>query len=395
VEFNYDDIRPYNDSEVSTVLARLITDDEFLLAVKELRFRWLPGWLFPFAKKIISSRLSRRISQIHNVHDFQLSVERYLSHCLLDTSRELEVNVEQALHPKKSYLFMSNHRDIAMDPAICNLACHRMGLGTFRIAIGDNLLTKPFSSDLMRLNKSFIVKRSVEGRREKFIELRRLSAYIRESISTDLESVWIAQREGRAKDGCDKTDTALIKMLMLSKEQDQLFGDALGSLHIIPVSISYEWDPCDTAKARELAAKSRDGNYQKGPHEDILSIANGIQGWKGRIDLHFGTEISAQLADADAVAAEIDRQVVKNYRIQPSNAVAYERLEGKLPEVSENWMEEELDDARKELTKRINSLSDDADAQKMLLQAYANPVLARLSVTEVNAKVPEPNELPQ
>ncbi len=126
-----------------------------------------------------------------------------------------------------------------------------------------------------------------------------------------------------------------------------------------------------------------------------MSIANGIQGWKGRIDLHFGTEISAQLADADAVAAEIDRQVVKNYRIQPSNAVAYERLEGKLPEVSENWMEEELDDARKELTKRINSLSDDADAQKMLLQAYANPVLARLSVTEVNAKVPEPNELPQ
>ena len=395
MEFNYDDIRPYNDSEVSAVLTRLINDDEFLLAVKELRLKWMPNWLFPLVKKFISARLSRRISQIQNVHDFQLTVERYLSHCLLDTSRELEVNVEQALSPKKSYLFMSNHRDIAMDPAICNLACHRMGLGTFRIAIGDNLLTKPFASDLMRLNKSFIVKRSVESRREKIVELRRLSAYIRESIATDLESVWIAQREGRAKDGCDKTDTALIKMLMLSKEQDQLFGDALGDLHIIPVSISYEWDPCDTAKARELAVKSRDGKYQKAEHEDILSIANGIQGWKGRIDLHFGTEISAQLADADAVAAEIDRQVVKNYRIQPSNAAAYENLEGKLPAVSETWTEEELEDARNELAKRINSLADEPDAQNMLLQAYANPVFARLALSTIKENTSETSELAQ
>ncbi|MEX2365148.1 MAG: 1-acyl-sn-glycerol-3-phosphate acyltransferase, partial [Pseudohongiellaceae bacterium] len=167
MEFNYDDIRPYNDSEVDSVLGRLVNDEEFLRAIKELRFRWIPGWLFPLVKKVISSRLSRHIAEIHSVHDFQLIIERYLSHCLLDSSRELEVNVEQALQPRRSYLFMSNHRDIAMDPAICNLACHRMGLGTFRIAIGDNLLTKPFASDLMRLNKSFIDKRNVESRREK------------------------------------------------------------------------------------------------------------------------------------------------------------------------------------------------------------------------------------
>jgi hypothetical protein len=283
---------------------------------------------------------------------------------------------------------MSNHRDIAMDPAICNLACHRMGLGTFRIAIGDNLLTKPFASDLMRLNKSFIVKRSVEGRREKMIELRRLSTYIRESVTTDLESVWIAQREGRAKDGRDKTDTALVKMLMLSKEQDQSFGEALGELHIIPVSISYEWDPCDIAKARELAAKERDGNYQKAEHEDILSIANGIQGWKGRIDLHFGSEVSAQLADADAVATEIDRQVVKNYRIQPSHAVAYEKLEGHLPRVGEIWPEEELADARTELSRRIDILGDDPDAQTKLVQAYANPVFALMALTQTTSQKP-------
>jgi len=386
VEFNYDDIRPYNDSEVDAVLKRLVIDEEFLRAIKELRLKWIPGWSFSLVKKLISNRLSRRISEIHNIHDFQLTIERYLSHCLLDTSRELEVNVEQALQPRRSYLFMSNHRDIAMDPAICNLACNRMGLGTFRIAIGDNLLTKPFASDLMRLNKSFIVKRNVESRREKLIELRRLSAYIRDSITTDHESVWIAQREGRAKDGLDKTDTALVKMLMLSKEQGQLFGESLGELHIIPVSISYEWDPCDLSKARELAAKARDGQYRKAEHEDILSIASGIKGWKGRIDLHFGTEVSSQLADADAVAAEIDRQVVKNYRIQPSNAVAYEKLTGDLPGVSEAWPEVELADARAELTRRVDFLSDDPDAQDMLLQAYANPVFARLALTALTKK---------
>lgn len=380
-EYDFSDIRPYNDEEVIPVLARLVEDDEFLDAIRKLRASWVPDWLFSLLRSFLVRYLRKRIQRIRNVHDFQLIVERYLNRCVLDTTRELEVSVEQALDPKRSYLFMSNHRDIAMDPSICSLICHQTGLGTVRIAIGDNLLSKPFASDLMRLNKSFIVKRGIESRREKLNELKKLSAYMRFSVKEDAESVWIAQREGRAKDGLDKTDTALIKMLMLSKQKGQSLTDAVAELNIVPVSVSYEWDPCDVGKARELAAIARDGRYEKQEHEDISSIAAGIQGWKGRVDLHFGEEINGEFADADQVAAEVDRQVIANYRIQPSNAVAYQQLENQLPSLDEVWTDDELTAAREELATRLARLSDDKDAQLQLLQGYANPVYARLQLS--------------
>lgn len=378
--YDFSDIRPYNDDEVIPVLERLLGDDEFLDVIRQLRVKWMPDWFFPVGKHLIANRLRNRVKQIQTVHSFQLAVERYMNRCMLDTSEELEVTVDQPLDPKKNYLFMSNHRDITMDPAICNLICHRMGLGTMRIAIGDNLLSKQFASDLMRLNKSFIVKRSVEGRREKMDELKKLSAYMRYSITRDKQSVWIAQREGRAKDGLDKTDKALIKMLLLSKEKEQSLSEAIEQLHIIPVSVSYEWDPCDTAKARELTAIAREGRYEKAEHEDISSIAAGIQGWKGRIDLHFGQEITGSFETADQVAEAVDRQVIGNYRIQASNAVAYQQLEGDLPKLKGQWKDRELRAAREELALRLEQLSGDLDAQSRLLKGYANPVYAKQAI---------------
>ena len=382
MEYDFSDIRPYNDDEVVDVFDRLLNDDEFLDVVRQFRLKWMPPWLFPLGKHLIARRLRQRIKNIHNVHSFQSALERYMNRCMLDTSRELEVNVEQPLDAKKNYLFMSNHRDITMDPAICNLVCHQTGLGTMRIAIGDNLLSKQFASDLMRLNKSFIVKRGIENCREKMAALKKLSAYMRYSINRDGQSVWIAQREGRAKDGLDKTDTALIKMLLLSKQKQQSLSEGIKELHIVPVSISYEWDPCDIAKARELTAIAREGAYEKREHEDIASIAAGIQGWKGRIDLHFGSEISGEFETADQVAEEVDRQVISNYRIQSSHAVAYQQLEGRLPELPETWKEQELVEAREQLALRLQKLSDDLDAQSQLLKAYANPVYARLALID-------------
>lgn len=380
MEYDFSDIRPYNDDEVIPVLERLLGDDEFLDVIRQLRIKWMPRWLFPLGKHLIVNRLRKRVQNIHSVHSFQMAVERYMNRCMLDTSEELEVHVDQPLDPKKNYLFMSNHRDIAMDPAICGLVCHQTGLGTMRIAIGDNLLSKQFASDLMRLNKSFIVKRGIENRREKMDELKKLSAYMRFSINKDRQSVWIAQREGRAKDGLDKTDTALIKMLLLSKKKEQSLSEGIAELNIIPVSISYEWDPCDIAKARELTAMAKDGAYEKREHEDISSIAAGIQGWKGRIDLHFGQEITGEFNSADEVADEVDRQVICNYRIQPSNAVAYQQLEGNLPILPETWKSEELVAARTELALRLEQLAGDVDAQSQLLKGYANPVYAKLAL---------------
>lgn len=381
MEYDFSDIRPYHDDEVIPILERLLLDDEFLDVIRQFRLKWMPRWLFPLGKHLIIQALKRRIRSIQSVYGFQMAVERYMNRCMLDTSDELEVSVDHALDPKKNYLFMSNHRDIVMDPAICNLVCHRMGLGTMRIAIGDNLLSKQFASDLMRLNKSFIVKRSIEGRREKLEELKKLSAYMRASINQDSQSVWIAQREGRAKDGLDKTDTALIKMLMLSKDKEQAFSQGIAELHIVPVSISYEWDPCDVAKARELTEIARNGHYEKDEHEDIASIAAGIQGWKGRIDLHFGQEISGDFGNADEVAKAVDQQIINNYRIQTSHAVAYQQLEGHLPDVEEVWSDQELVEARQRLALRLEQLSGDTEAQMQLLRGYANPVYAKLALS--------------
>lgn len=380
MDYDFSDIRPYCDDEVVPVLARLLEDDEFLQTIRVIRMKWVPDWLYPLGKKLLVRGLKKRFQKIKNVHDFQLNIERYMNRCMLDTSAELEVNLEQPLDSKSNYLFMSNHRDIAMDPAICSVICHQAGMKTNRIAIGDNLLSKPFVSDLMRLNKSFIVKRSVESRREKFSELKKLSAYMRQSISHEHESVWIAQREGRAKDGIDKTDSALIKMLLLSKQKEQNIQEGLAELHIIPVSISYEWDPCDIAKARELAVKARDGVYEKDEHEDIASIAAGIQGWKGRVHIQYGEEIKSGFESAEEFAQLVDQQVIKGYKLQPSNIVAYQQLEGVLPRINSPWVKSELVEARMELALRLEKLTDDLDAQSKLLQGYANPVYQKLKL---------------
>ncbi len=381
VDFDFEDIRPYNDEEVGPVLNTLLRNEEFFNVICHLRMPRLPVWAFPLVRPFLSRSVRQSLVSIKDIHDVQLLVEHYLNRCLLDTTREFAVHLEQPLDPGKAYLFISNHRDIVLDPALCNLACHRMGRGTVRIAIGDNLLSKPFASDLMRLNKSFIVKRGVENRREKLHELKKLSAYMRSSIASDNQSCWIAQREGRAKDGLDRTDTAVLKMLMLSKEPEQSFGEAIDEFHLVPVSISYEWDPCDLAKARELAHIERDGIYEKDEHEDIQSIAAGIQGWKGRVDLHFGREIQGNFETAEALAIEIDRQIVHGYRIQASNAVAYQRLEGRLPDVEERWPDSDLESARTRLAERVYQLAGDQLAQEQLVRTYANPAYASLGLS--------------
>ena len=170
------------------------------------------------------------------------------------TTTKVEFSGLEKLTADQNYLFISNHRDIAMDPAFVNWGLHQQGLDTVRIAIGDNLLKKPFVSDLMRLNKSFIVKRSAKGVREMMAAFKALSGYIKHSLSVEKQSIWIAQKEGRAKDGNDQTDPAILKMLYMNgKGQKLAFSEYMTGLNIVPVSISYEYDPNDVAKANEIA----------------------------------------------------------------------------------------------------------------------------------------------
>lgn len=326
------DIRPYEDHEVPAVIKSLLADDELIAAVASLKLgAWHKhiSWLvYPLVRRLLASQLRG----INNVQGVQNLVKTYMDGVVRSTTTGFTVSGLDELDTGKPYLFMSNHRDIALDPTFVSYALYHNNHETVRIAIGDNLLTKPYVSDLMRLNKSFIVRRSLKGARQIFAAYKMLSAYIRHSIEVDNNPIWIAQREGRAKDGIDRTEPAMIKMLAMSQQKKtETFSDYINKLHIVPVAISYELDPCDGAKARELYEKATHGSYEKAEHEDVDSIAKGIAGSKGNVHVSFGRPIVGEFENAEAVADAVDRQVVTSYILHPSNFFAYKMLHGEYP----------------------------------------------------------------
>ncbi|MGL5949169.1 MAG: 1-acyl-sn-glycerol-3-phosphate acyltransferase [Aeromonas sp.] len=316
------DIRPYFDSEVPAAVARLIADDEFISAIARYRFGRAVTWGGWLLRPLLRRYLQRQWGWFTCVHDVQLVVNSYMARMVTLTCAQVTYSGLEQLNAGQGYLFVSNHRDIAMDPALVNWGLHQAGLATARIAIGDNLLSKPCATELMRLNKSFIVKRALKGPREMMKALGQLSAYISDSVHSG-HSVWIAQKEGRAKAGDDRTDPALLKMFYVEgKKHKREFSEYLASLNLVPVSISYEWDPTDIAKARELHARASTGGYAKGEFEDIQSIITGIMGQKGRVHIAFGAPIRAGFSDANQLAELIDNAVWQNYRLWPSHRLA-------------------------------------------------------------------------
>lgn len=371
----FDAIRPYADAEVRPVLARLLADPAFLGTLTRFRFPRLAGPLGWLLKPLIAARLRREFASIDSVAKLQEKIEPYVDRSIEHASDGITYSGLESLQPGKAYLFLANHRDIVMDPAFVNYAVYHAGLPTPRIAIGDNLLQKPFVSDLMRLNKSFIVHRSISGRREKLAAYQLLSAYINHSIRQDQESIWIAQAEGRAKDGDDRTDSAILKMFHMSRK-DEPFAEVIDSLNLIPVSISYEYDPCDLSKARELSIRAATGSYTKAAGEDDASIALGITGYKGRVHLHFGAPLAGR-EDTKQLAQELDRQILGSYRLFPVHYLAYSMWEGRdpdltVPAASECFPANEVAKAEIELSKRLAACSE-AERPYLVLQ-YANPV---------------------
>jgi len=372
---DFDDIRPYNDEEFGAVFARLIAAREFVDTLGSMKFPRLFHWLPWLLRPLIRKAMARACADVASVDDFQALMDGQLRKLLARHNSQFTVRGLEKLDPKQSYLFISNHRDIAMDPAFTILALHQKGMDSLRIAIGDNLLTKAFVSDLMRLNKCFIVRRSVAGRREKLAALKHLSSYIRFSLQREQQSIWIAQREGRAKDGIDGTETALLKMLALCKSKTESFAELIQGLKVVPVSISYEWDPCDGAKAKELYAHQAEGTYEKAEHEDFASIYRGIVGNKGHITVTFGDLLSEPFADAASLAAEIDRQITANYQLQASHWLAYERLHGLSEQALQAKANLEADWAAvgQVFDERLAAIPE--EHRETLLSAYANPVV--------------------
>lgn len=371
----FDSIRPYHDHEAPAVLARLFADPAFLQVLARFRFPRLAGPLGWLLRPLIRQHLRRTFGRSASVQRLQEKIEGYIDHTIDRATDGVTHSGTERLRIGTPYLFLANHRDIVMDPAFVNYVIFKAGLRTPRIAIGDNLLQKPFVSDLMRLNKSFVVRRSITGRREKLAAYQLLSAYINHSIRVERESIWIAQAEGRAKDGDDRTDSAILKMFHMSRK-DEPFAEAISELNLIPVSISYEYDPCDLAKARELYIRATTGQYEKAPGEDDASIALGITGYKGRVHLNFG-EPPRGFEDAKQLATEVDRQILSGYRLFPVHYLAYEEWQDADPELQVPRAETlfgqaELDKARQYWNARLAACP--AEHRPYLVVQYAMPV---------------------
>jgi hypothetical protein len=323
----FDEIRPYDNADLPLVL-KLVNNEEFICTLVAFRFAKWPQFSKPIFGFFIKRFVSKKIKNIANLRDFQVMVEPYMQRMLTKTTKALTVTGLDTLDLSSPYLFVSNHRDIALDPAFVNWVLHVNGQDTVRIAVGDNLLSKGWVADILRLNKCFVVQRSVEGRREKLAAAKLLSEYIECSLKNDNQHLWIAQREGRAKDGIDVTNPAIISMLSLNKPKDIDFSDYIANLSIVPVSISYEFDPCDVSKAKELCQAEKVGGYDKPDDEDMQSIVNGITGQKGRVNVHFGKLVGNQFANAKEVSAFIDKEILSGYQTFSTSSVALSLLHG-------------------------------------------------------------------
>jgi len=377
----FEDIRPYRDDEVRPVLDRLLKNDELVAAMTRLRFPRAAHRYGPLLTPLVRLGLRRQVAPVRDVHGMQLVVEQYMADVIGRTSAGFTVSGVERLPPRQPCLFISNHRDIAMDPAFVNYALYHGGHDTARIAIGDNLLTKDYAADLMRLNKSFIVKRSAKGPRQMLAAYRQLSGYVRNSIVQDRVPVWIAQREGRAKDGYDETEVAIVKMLAMSQDKaSESFADFIRSLRIVPVAISYEYDPLDQSKARELETIARTGRYDKGEQEDVRSIALGIAGRKGAVHVAFGVPIDDCCDTPGQVAEQIDRQVIANYVLHPSNCFAYHALFGAYPQVPCGAGQHPFQAAqhpRQEAAFKLRLAAMPAELRPYVLKMYANCIIRK------------------
>ena len=364
----YNDIRPYRDHEVSSVVDTLLSDNEFidtLIALRGNRIaKWMPGLVRLFARRTMKSQLAG----VTTVDGFQALVKPRLDRVVEATSYFSYSGIEQ-LDSEASYLFISNHRDIVMDSAYANSVLVVEGHRTAQVAIGDNLLQKPWVSHLMRINKSFVVKRSLSGPKQQLVASKQLANFMRESIVENQGPLWIAQREGRAKDGNDRTEAAVLKMLTLSREKSTESPDeVLGKLNIVPLTFSYEIDQCDAMKARELAFGA---GYEKAPFEDLGSIAQGIQGQKGHVHIHFGTLLNQPSLSVPDAESRINDAMVSNYRLFKTNFWACEALGHVIDELDRDAAEASI--TQSAFLARFDELSK-AERQQAL-QMYAQPVL--------------------
>lgn len=374
--FNFDELRPFYDSEAPGVMKRMAADPLYLQLVTYL---W-PG--------ITKEEALAKAHNTKNIYDFQTG---YMSHAIWSIVKSSATGLSwhgiEQLDKNKSYLFIANHRDILLDSALLQIILEKENFATSEITFGSNLMDQGFITDFGRMNRMFTVKR--EGNAKELYDIsKQLSAYIRHTIIDKQTSVWIAQRNGRTKDGCDQTQTGLLKMLGMSGGKD--FVQNFSELNIVPLSISYEYEPCDFLKAQELYLSDLHSKYVKAQGEDLNSIITGIKQPKGKIHLAFGKPIKEELAEINKsgndnekikqLTALIDKRIYSDFKLNPVNYIAYD-LSHQTNVFETNYTKIEKENFISYVTKGTESLKGETDViRNLLLKMYSYPVENKLNV---------------
>lgn len=372
-EYNFDPIRPYYLDELPAALDRIISNDQF---------NKLMNFLFP---KEEHELLINKIREAKNTHEFQLGFMLPVIRSILNkTADDSTVEGINNVLTDKGQVFIANHRDILLDSSILALHLATHGFETCKITWGSNLMISPFVVDIGKANRMITVFR--EGSPKEMLKNSQLlSAYIRQSVTEKNQTVWIAQKKGRSKDGTDTTDVSVLKMLSLTGAGGVI--NSLSEINLTPVTISYEWEPCDNMKVRELLM-SEGAEYVKEENEDLLSIIGGVVSQKGRIHMHIGEPLTKLFKNINTnqrpndilkdIAHLVDEQMHHNYRLWPSNYYAYDLLTNSSKHAAEYGPDtKEKFNAR--LDKTIQSITgNESRIRELFLKLYANPVINKL-----------------
>ena len=377
----YDDIRPFDPEELPAAFERLLSDAQFQQVL---------GYLYP---GVPLEAVKTKMMACKTNLEFQLAFcYGFLKDLMAKASKGFDMNVE-AVDVTKRYTFVSNHRDIVLDSALLDVLLYDAGFNTTcEIAIGDNLLSLPWVKDLVRLNKSFIVQRLLSPR-EFLMASKKMAEYMHYVVGEKNDNIWIAQREGRAKDSNDRTQPSILKMMAMGGEGSPV--DRLRQLHIVPLAISYEYDPCDFLKAAEFQLRRDVPGWKKTALDDVNSMRTGIMGYKGGVHYHCAPCIDGFLDNLspdipktkvfDVIAEHIDKEIFRNYRLYPSNYIALDMLEGNEAHAG-RYTAEDKAVFEKYLQGQIARIDipnkDEAFLRERMLTMYANPARNSLAVTD-------------
>ena len=360
----YEDIEPYRGERFEKAKANLMARKEFIGA-----FAYMLSGDFSSVEPMVNA-IERALLDVHSYDDFQHKVTAgYFIPAIIDkTTTGFSVSGGEKLQKDKGYLFISNHRDIILDCTLLDYALKSTNLPLCEMAVGDNLMVNQMVEDLFRMNGGIIIKRNLPMR-EKYLESIRISEYFVETVSEENKSIWVAQKSGRSKDGKDLTQSAIIKMLYLSKKREGYsFSELMKKCNIVPVAISYQYDPNDINKGREEVTKEHnDGKYEKKKYEDLISMVKGLRCQKGNVHVSIGDPLDGEYNSPEEVAEAIDRQIHLNYHLFDTNYLSYDVLEG-----GERFKDFYSSLDKDEFLSRFSHLSE--DVRSFVLNTYANPV---------------------